>query len=128
LTLRLTKTPFNLSHSGCKAVFDHPRNVDDARLKSLAAPGGVIQINSLSSYLIATPKIPERSAALHALYQSLGEPSTLDPARLAEAARQLAEIDRRYPVPRATFEDFMHHLLHALQLVGPEHVGIGLDW
>jgi membrane dipeptidase len=124
----LSATPIILSHSGCKAVFDHPRNVDDARLRKLAASGGVIQINSLSSYLIATPKIPERDAALGAVYAKLRDPATLTPARMAEAAAEIAAIDRQHPVPRATFDDFMKHLLHALSQVGPDHVGIGLDW
>ena len=50
----LSKTPILLSHSGCRAVHDHPRNLDDARIKKLADTGGVIQINSLSDYLIDT--------------------------------------------------------------------------
>ena len=62
--LALSKTPIMLTHSGCKAVFDHPRNLDDERLRKLAAAGGVIQINSLSDYLIASPPNPERKAAL----------------------------------------------------------------
>jgi membrane dipeptidase len=126
--MALSKTPVVLSHSGCKAIFDHPRNIDDARLTALAASGGVIQINSLSDYLIATPKNPARRAALGALYGMLGEPSQLTPERMADAARRLAEIDRQYPMPHATFDDFMKHLLHALQIAGSEHVGIGLDW
>jgi membrane dipeptidase len=28
----------------------------------------------------------------------------------------------------ATFDDYMVHLLHALKVAGPDHVGIGLDW
>ncbi|HEY6880237.1 MAG TPA: membrane dipeptidase, partial [Polyangiales bacterium] len=62
--IELSRTPVILSHSGCKAVYDHPRNVDDARLRKLAASGGVIQINSLGDYLTATPDDPERKAAL----------------------------------------------------------------
>jgi membrane dipeptidase len=126
--ITLSATPIILSHSGCKAVFDHPRNIDDDRLRKLAASGGVIQINSLSSYLIPTPKSPERDAAMGAVYAHIGDPAALTPARMAEVAAQIAEIDRKYPVPHATFDDFMKHLLHALEQVGPEHVGIGLDW
>eukprot|EP01037_Dinobryon_pediforme_P004480 gene4480-4526_t len=36
----LSKAPIILTHSGCKAVFDHPRNIDDAHLRQLAALGG----------------------------------------------------------------------------------------
>ncbi|HHH9558880.1 TPA: membrane dipeptidase [Pseudomonas aeruginosa] len=39
-----------------------------------------------------------------------------------------ANVDRKYQHPRADFEVFMRHLLHILQVVGPEHVGIGADW
>ena len=33
--IELSKTPIILSHSGLKAVFDHPRNIDDDLLKKL---------------------------------------------------------------------------------------------
>jgi membrane dipeptidase len=33
-----------------------------------------------------------------------------------------------FPENRATFDDFMAHLLHAIKLIGVDHVGIGLDW
>ena len=126
--IELSKSPIVLTHSGCKAVFDHPRNIDDARLKALAASGGVIQINSLSDYMIATPKLPERRAAMSSVFAMLEDTTHLTPERTHEAARRMAEIDKQYPVPRATFEDFMRQLSHALQVAGTEHVGIGLDW
>src|SRR5258706_16326700 len=47
---------------------------------------------------------------------------------VSEAARDLMALRKKHPQPRATFEDVMKHLFHALDLVGPEHVGIGLDW
>lgn len=125
--IALSKTPVLLSHSGLKAVYNHPRNIDDERLKKLAASGGVIQINFLSSYLIDTPKIPERQAALEELGKRLRKPHpTLADREEMVAAR--AEIDRRWPVPRATFEDGFAHMLHAIQLVGIDHVGIGADF
>ncbi|MEE7561012.1 membrane dipeptidase, partial [Xanthomonas sp. Kuri4-2] len=37
-------------------------------------------------------------------------------------------LDARYPVRRATLDDFFAHLEHVLALIGPEHVGIGMDW
>lgn len=36
------KRPLSINHSGCRAVFDHPRNVSDASLKALADRGGVV--------------------------------------------------------------------------------------
>jgi len=122
----LSKTPVLLSHSGVKAVFDHPRNIDDERLRALAASGGVIQINFMSEYLTATPKISERSAALTALWQGARKPGLSLAEREAFIARKHA-IDRRWPIPRATFDDAILHLLHAVRVAGIEHVGIGAD-
>ena len=126
--IELSKTPVLLSHSGVKAVFDHPRNVDDARLRKLAAAGGVIQMNSVSDYLIPTVKNPQRDAALAALSAKYGRSAQ----RSAEQRRQFAierqSIHRKFPAARAGIDEFMRHVLHALQVVGPEHVGIGADW
>jgi membrane dipeptidase len=124
--MALSKTPVILSHSGCKAVFDHPRNIDDARLRALAASGGVIQVNSLSSYLIPTPKNPERAAAMAALMKKASAGGLTTEQQSALEA-EYAAIEARYPEPRATFDDFMKHVLHALKVAGVDHVGIGAD-
>lgn len=126
--LELSKTPIILSHSGCKAVFDHPRNVDDERLRKLAAKGGVIQMNSLGGYLKQLPANPARDAAIAQLNAKYGPSSLLTPEKTEEMRRARVAIDKQYPAERAEFEDFMRHLLHALKLVGPNHVGIGADW
>ncbi len=127
-----SKTPIILSHSGCRAVHDHPRNIDDARLKKLADTGGVIQINSLSAYLVATPDDPEREKAFGAIYARLRSVSQMTPAEanrtVAAVGRAMRALGAKYPEPRATFEDYMAQMLHALKLVGSEHVGVGCDW
>jgi membrane dipeptidase len=102
--------------------------VDDARLRKLAAAGGVIQINSYGEYLIPMPANPERGKALADLNAKYGRVADLSPGKVAELAQARRAIDAQYAVPQATFEDFMRHLLHALKIVGPDHVGIGPDW
>jgi membrane dipeptidase len=124
--MALSKTPVILSHSGCKAVNDNPRNIDDAHLRALAASGGVIQINSLSSYLIATPPNPAREAAMAELMKK-AQGAHLTPAQQAELEGEFAAIEAKYPEPKATFDDFMKHMLHALKVAGVDHVGIGAD-
>lgn len=49
--LELSAAPIILTHSSSRTVFDHPRNLDDARLRKLAARGGVIQVNSYPAYV-----------------------------------------------------------------------------
>ena len=120
--LALSRTPIILSHSGPKAVFDHPRNIDDARLRALAAKGGVIQINSV--YLVAPSTDPAWDAIgeQHEHIEDMTEAQQRDLIRRAQAA------EARSPHTTATFNMFMASLLHALKVVGPEHVGIGADW
>lgn len=126
--LALSKTPIILSHSGCKAIYDNPRNLDDARLKRLAAKGGVIQLNAYGGYLAASPPNPARDAALKALFDALGERDGQSAAEVAAFVKERDEILARYPGSLHTIDQFMAHLLHALKLIGPDHVGIGLDW
>lgn len=124
--LRLSKTPLVLTHSGCKAVMDHPRNIDDAHLRALAAQGGVIQINSV--YVKAMKQSPEREAAQKALESKYPEDRALTLAERKDMLAARHTIDRQYPEVRASFDDVMANLLHAIKIAGVDHVGIGLDW
>jgi membrane dipeptidase len=126
--LELSKAPIIATHSGCKSIYDHPRNLDDARLKALAAKGGVIQMNAFGSYLRALPQSPQRLAALAALRTKFGSPATMTAEQQEEARVERLRIDAEFPENRATFEDFMAHMLHAIKLIGVDHVGVGLDW
>jgi len=130
--MELSRAPIILSHSGCRAVHNHPRNIDDDRIKKLAAKGGTIQINSYNAYLIDVPPNPERDKAVAALRQRLRRSPNQSAAEADAARRELVkgmqEIDARYPEPRATFDMYMSHVTHALDLVGPDHVGVGCDW
>ena len=126
--IELSRTPIILSHSGAKHIFDHPRNVPDDLLQKLATQGGVIHINSLSGYLKTLQSDPERRPALMALY---GDLRANPPQTLAEQDAFLARrraIDAQYPPDFADFADVMAHIQHTLTILGPQHVGIGLDW
>ena len=120
--------PFVLSHSSAKAVYDHPRNIDDARLRKLAAKGGVIQVNAYGGYLIDTQASDERKAAENALEEKLGGWEGMTIASGVALAKGMAQIDASYPVRKASEDDYFAHLEHILAVVGPEHVGIGMDW
>jgi membrane dipeptidase len=120
--LTLSKAPIILSHSGCKAIYDHPRNLDDGRIKKLAEKGGVIQINSV--YLIRH----EENEAMSAIDDRLEVIDQLTPdeqARLIADYQAASANDHR---PRGNFDMFMQNLLHAIQVAGVDHVGIGADW
>jgi membrane dipeptidase len=75
--------PVLISHSGCAAVYAHPRNKPDEILKALADRGGYFGVY-LMPYLVASPTVPTRQHVLD-------------------------------------------HLVHAIDVCGTDHVGIGSD-
>ncbi|WP_353227112.1 membrane dipeptidase [Novosphingobium sp.] len=125
--LALSKAPLVLTHSGCRAVFDHPRNIDDAHLRALSALGGVIQINTV--YVKAEKPNPPRDAAMKALSEKYPENRALAPAERAAFLAERRSIESQYPATDgSTFDDVMANLLHAIKIAGVDHVGIGADW
>lgn len=126
--LELSRAPIVLSHTSADALYDHPRNIDDARLRRLAAKGGVIHVNAYGGYLIDIPKIPEREAAMEALGKKYGPEGQLSVEQARGYLAERRDIEARYPAKQATFDDYMAHLLHILKVAGVDHVGIGADW
>lgn len=126
--LQLSRAPVIASHSGARAIGPHPRNLDDARLRRLAEKGGVVQVNSFPSDLVPRPPNPERDKVLAPLYREFRLAASLSPEQVADLARRIRETEARYPLPPTRLDDFMAHLLHILEVVGPQHVGIGADW
>ena len=49
--LEVSQSPMIASHSSCRTVSGHSRNMTDEMIKALAAKGGVIQINYLDSFI-----------------------------------------------------------------------------
>jgi membrane dipeptidase len=141
--VKVSKAPIIASHSGCKAINDVDRNLDDDQLRAIAAGGGVVQIVALGSYLKA--ESPERAEAVRKLREELGMPAggrgrqggapapAPTPEQQAEAqTRRTAYMERMKAIdaqfPSATMTDFVNHLDHAVKVAGIDHVGIGTDF
>ena len=50
-----SRTPVVATHACCRALCDHPRNLDDEQLDALKAVSGLVQITAVSSFLRAAP-------------------------------------------------------------------------
>lgn len=120
--IALSKTPVILSHSGAKAIFDHARNLDDARIRKLAASGGAICANA--AYLNTMRSTPERSA----LSDQAEDMGKLSPAEQKELVRKIRALDATSPVQDADFETYMRLVLHLIEVAGVDHVCFGADW
>ena len=50
--LECSERPVVCSHSSCRALCDHPRNLTDEQMRALAAKGGVVQVTMYSGFLL----------------------------------------------------------------------------
>ena len=74
--LEMSSQPIVCSHSSCRALCDHPRNLTDEQMRALAAKGGVMQITMYNGFLVKD-----------------GEATVLDALRHLEHAIEVMGID-----------------------------------
>ena len=83
-------------------------------------------MNMLSDYLIPIPPNPEREAARAKIMARAAGRELSDEERTAVMA-EMRQLAQKFPGSRATFDDFLKHLFHAIDVAGADHVGIGAD-
>ena len=126
--LKFSVKPVVATHSCCRALADHPRNLTDGMIKDLAAAGGVVQINFYPLFLdagfskvLSESGITERGEVLEAEF--IADPS--DPAK-REAWNMVQ--DELIALKRPSYKLIADHIDHVVELVGIDHVGIGSDY
>jgi membrane dipeptidase len=129
--LSVSRAPVFASHSSCRALCDAPRNLSDEMIRALAAKGGVIQINYHVGFLSqefrdAEKNNPRINDAIAAEVQNRCRGN--EGLELIEGDRLTREFVLRGELPRVGWPKIIEHLDHAVQLVGPEHVGLGSDF
>ncbi|MFM9078928.1 MAG: membrane dipeptidase [Opitutaceae bacterium] len=109
-----------LSHSGPRAVCDHPRNVGDELLRELAAKGGVLQINALPISLVDDPG-NRRTEAVAELLLRFEDLAPTPETRAAED-KAFDDVCTRYPNPTVSLADVARVVAHrARAAVGKDH-------
>lgn len=119
--LELSSAPILLSHSSARSAYDHPRNLDDDRIRRLAAKGGAICLSTV--FMSERDMSGERGA----LAAALEKPDLSDSEARALVARWRT-LDATQPVWRTDFDAYMKMLLHVIEVAGVDHVCFGADW
>jgi membrane dipeptidase len=131
--LEVSKAPLIASHSSCRALCDHVRDMSDEMIKALAAKGGVIHINYEKSFIDqdyknAYDKATGGAGVVGALSQAIKECGD-DQECTARAAIALErKMTEEGKLPHVSWERIVDHIDHAVKLVGAEHVGLGSDF
>jgi membrane dipeptidase len=127
--LEVSSTPPIASHSSARAVYDHPRNMTDDMLRAIARRGGVVQVNTLSSYIAELKNSPERQAALDEMRAELRAGATASAGGAMERFwLAMGAVNARFPPPLATLADVADHIDHMVAVMGIDHVGVGADF
>jgi membrane dipeptidase len=123
--LDVTTKPIIASHSSCRALVNHPRNLSDDMLRAIARNGGVICINFYPEFV--DQKYLEGMKALRIdVLAKLNTPQQVFPEKLDElAASRSLVVDPS--LPRPPFAQILDHIDHAVRIAGIDHVGIGSD-
>lgn len=124
--IELSRAPVIASHSSCRHFTPgFERNLDDERIRRLAASGGVIQINFGSAFLTEAAQ-RQSEAAWAEIGEILKEKHLTWSSPGAE--EEFERYWRKHPAVKTSVTDVADHIDHVVGLVGIDHVGLGSDF
>lgn len=119
--LEASSKPAIASHSGCKAIHGHQRNLSDDQLRALGRHGGVVGMVFCVPFLDAGAQAEDQRLRETDAWRAIAGANDTDVfLRQGEFLQREAA-----PLPLSVVAD---HALHAIEVAGVEHVGIGSDY
>lgn len=120
--LALSSAPLLLSHSSSRTSFDHPRNLDDERIRKVAAGGGAICASTI--YLGALRMGEERAM----LFDRIEHMEKMTPSQQASLSARWRALDATEPMWGTSFDAYIASVLHLIAVAGIDHVCMGADF
>ena len=126
--IRLSTAPVVATHSCCRALCGHRRNLTDEMLRALGEADGYVGINFCPSFLSDRFASDPADAALMEEADRAEAAFIADPAD-PERVRAWEQMqDRVETIWRPGVKEVVDHIDHAVELAGIDHVGIGSDY
>jgi len=129
--LEVTTAPVMASHSSCRALDSHPRNMSDEQLRALAKNGGVIHINYHYTFLSQEALDATRAMGKDVtvreqeIEKRCGENEACQVREGEKLAREMMAAGK---VPKVSWDRIIQHIDHAVKVAGVDHVGLGSDF
>jgi membrane dipeptidase len=121
--LDVSEAPVIFSHSGARALVDHPRNVPDSILARLPKNGGVVMVPFVVGFVS-----PAAFADDQALDAETAAARKKHPNDEAAVKKDVEAWRKAHPRPGATVAQVADHIEHVRKIAGVDHVGIGSDF
>ncbi len=130
--LEVSRAPLIASHSSCRAICNHPRDMTDDMIKALAGKGGVIQINYEVSFIDQAYKDASDKMSgsdVVAQFDQIKKACADNEDCLGQKMKAMHDqAIAEGKLPHVSWERIIDHIDHAVKLVGPDHVGLGSDF
>ena len=126
--IRYSQAPVIATHSCCRALCGHRRNLTDDMLKALADKDGYVGINFYPAFLSERFLSDPSDAALFDEGERVEADFIADPSDPVRVRAWNAMQDRLRSLWRPGVREIVDHIDHAVEIAGINHVGIGSDF
>ena len=122
--------PIIATHSGCRAIANVRRNLDDEMIRAIAKSGGVACVLFYPQFLEAgwDEKKKRVDAEIAPMVLRASEEEKGDIAHKKMARDRVRRVEYAKRLPPVSISRLVDHIDHIVKLVGVDHVGIGSDF
>ena len=127
--IKLSEAPIVATHSCCRSLCSHRRNLTDEMLQALGEKDGYVGINYNPGFLSDDFGKDPREAALLDEGEKVEEAFIQDPGNAEKVKAWLRMQERlKKEIRRPGVKEIADHIDHAVKWAGIDHVGIGSDF